>query len=176
MKNIALFTFLSAIIIGIWACTPTRGCMEETADNFDAAAEENDGTCIASRDKFIGSYRYTRIWNDVILAIDTIDVGTVTITEANTAGNAFVMNFNGNLAFQGSSSAFNIIIKQRSVQDTFFGQFYNRTYSGTGTWLEMDTVDLSFNLQTQVPMWNGASPPGITTVPQVYNYYCTKTL
>jgi len=175
MKNFALFAFLIVVLFGTWACTPNRGCIEATADNFDAAAEENDGTCIASRDKMIGSYRYTRIWNDVILAIDTVDVGIVTITEANSADNAFVMNLNGNLAFQGSSSAFNIIIKQRSVQDTFFGQYYNRTYSGTGTWLEMDTVDLTFKLQTQVPMWDGANPPGIATVPQVYNYYCTKT-
>jgi len=175
MKNFALFAFLIVVLFGTWACTPNRGCIEATADNFDAAAEENDGTCIASRDKMIGSYRYTRIWNDVILAIDTVDVGIVTITEANTAGNAFNMNLNGNLFLQGASSAYTLVIIQRAYTDTFSGMNYNHTYNGSGTWLVNDTVDFIFTINTQVPMLNGANPPGIATVPQVYNYYCTKT-
>lgn len=175
MKNTVLLTFLTAILFGTWACSPYRGCMEPTADNFDPAAEENDGTCIASRDKMIGSYTYTRIWNDVILAVDTLDFGAITITEANTAGNAFNMNLNGNLFLQGVSSAYTLVINQRAYTDTFSGLDYNRTYNGSGTWLANDTVNFIFNLNTQVPMLNGNNPPGITTVPQVYSYYCTKT-
>ncbi len=175
MKNTWLLVFLSIIIIGVWACTPHRGCMEITADNFDPSAEENDGTCIPSRDKMIGNFSYTRIWNDVIMGTDTLDAGTVAITEANTAANAFNMNFNGNLILKGSTTAFTIVLQQRALQDTFLGQYYNRTYSGNGMWLENDTVDFHLTIQTQVPMSDGGNPPGVTTVPQVYNYYCTKT-
>ena len=175
MKNAAFFSLLATIIISAWACTPNRGCIEATADNFDPAAEENDGTCIPSRDKIIGNYTYTRIWNDVILSIDTLDFGTITVTEANTAGNAFNMNLNGNLFLQGSTSAYTLIINQRAYTDTFANMNYNHTYNGSGTWLTNDTINFIFNLNTQVPMLNGGNPPGITTVPQVYNYYCTKT-
>jgi len=33
-----------------------KGCTDDTADNYDADATEDDGTCIPARDKFIGSY------------------------------------------------------------------------------------------------------------------------
>ena len=34
----------------------TKGCTDETADNYDADATEDDGTCVPARDKFLGSY------------------------------------------------------------------------------------------------------------------------
>jgi len=175
MRTTTFFTLFAAIILSAWACTPNRGCIEETADNYDQAAEENDGTCIPSRDKMIGSFTYTRAWTDVILETDSVDFGNIAITEKNTAANAFNMNLNGGgLILFASTKAFAITIQQFSQQELFFGQPYNRSYSGSGTWFEADSVDFSFSLVTQVPMWDGATPPGIITVPQTYNYYCTK--
>lgn len=175
MRTTTFFTLFAAILLSAWACTPNRGCIEETADNYDQAAEENDGTCIPSRDKMIGNYTYTRAWTDVILEKDSVDFGNIAITEANTAANAFNMNLNaGGLILFGSTSAYTISIKQFNKTDTFFGQSFNRSYSGSGTWLEADSVDFTLSLVTQVPKWDGATPPGIITVPQTYNYYCTK--
>ena len=166
---------LAAILVSSWACTPNRGCIEETADNYDQAAEEDDGTCIPSRDKMIGNYTYTRIWTDVILEVDSTDFGSIAITEKNTAANAFNMNVNaGGLILFGSTRAYAIAIQQFSQEEFFFGQSFNRSYSGSGTWLEADSVDFTLNIVTQVPMWDGATPPNIITVPQTYNYYCTK--
>jgi hypothetical protein len=34
----------------------TKGCTDETADNYDADATEDDGTCVPARDKFLGTY------------------------------------------------------------------------------------------------------------------------
>ncbi|MCF8278429.1 MAG: hypothetical protein K9J17_17005 [Flavobacteriales bacterium] len=172
----ALFLFLAAtVIIAASSCSPNRGCTETTADNFDVNAKQDDGTCIPGRDKLIGSYRYTKLWIDVITEVEMVDAGTIQITEANTADNAFNMNLNGSLIFQGSVSAYDIVMEQTSLQDTFFGQYFTRSYNGTGEWLLSDTVDMTFNMNTQIPMWNGANPPAIVTVPQIYYYYCTKT-
>jgi hypothetical protein len=175
MRTTTFSILFIGILLSVWACTPNRGCNELTADNFDQAAEEDDGTCIASRDKMIGNFTYTRAWTDVILQTDSVDFGNIAITEKNTAGNAFNMNINaGGLILFGSTKAYAITIDQFSLTDTFFGQSFNRSYSGSGTWLEADSVDFTFNVVTQVPMWDGATPPGIVTVPQTYNYYCTQ--
>ena len=175
MRTTAFFTLLIGVLIYASSCTPNRGCIEATADNFNQAAEEDDGTCIPSRDKMIGNFRYTRVWTDVLLDVDSVDNGNIAITEKNTAANAFNMNLNsGGLILFGSTKAYAITIDQFSKQDTFFGQSFNRSYSGSGTWLEADSVDFTFNLITQVPMWDQGNPPGIVTVPQTYSYYCTK--
>lgn len=175
MRTTTFSALLAAIVLSAWACTPNRGCTEVTADNYDQAAEENDGTCIPSRDKMIGSFTYTRAWTDVILETDSMDFGSISITEANTAANAFNMNLNGGkLILFGSTSAYSITIKQFTKTDVFFGQSFDRSYSGSGTWLKKDSVDFTFNLVTQVPMWDNSNPPKVVTVPQTYSYYCTK--
>jgi hypothetical protein len=81
MRTTTFSLLFIGILLSVWACTPNRGCNELTADNFDQAAEEDDGTCIPSRDKMIGNFTYTRVWTDVILEIDSLDVGTIDITE-----------------------------------------------------------------------------------------------
>jgi hypothetical protein len=175
MRTTTFSILFIGILLSVWACTPNRGCNELTADNFDQAAEEDDGTCIPSRDKMIGNFTYTRVWTDVILEIDSLDVGTIDITEKSTAGNEFNMNVNaGGLILFGSTQAYTITMRQFSEEDFFFGLPFNRSYSGSGTWLEADSVDFTFNIVTQVPMLDGATPPGIVTVPQTYNYYCTQ--
>lgn len=173
MKAISFLTLLTSVLVFASACTPNRGCIEPTADNYDQAAEENDGTCIPSRDKMIGTFTYTRVWTDVLLEKDTADVGALAITEGNTAINAFNMNLNqGQLILFGNTSAYTITFIQKSETDTFAGQSYDRTYYGSGTWLDADTVDFQFTLNTQVPTLDGSN--NVVTIPQTYNYYCTK--
>jgi hypothetical protein len=122
----------------------------------------------------IGEYTYFRFFTDVILLYDSVDAGTIQLTEANTASNDFNMNLNGSLVLQGSVSAFDITMEQYQTVETFFGVPFDRSYSGTGMWVAPDTVNFTFQMVTQVPMWDGSTPPSIITVPQTYNYYCTK--
>lgn len=139
------------------SCTKIRGCTEKTADNFLVAAEEDDGTCIPSRDKLIGNYSYTRIWTDVIDGNDYFSFGTIHITEANTAINAFNTNFDGGLFLQGTVSADQLIFEMHSE--------LTYSYTGTGTWMRADTVDLVLDI-----IYDDEFLP----VPQPMAFYCTK--
>ena len=172
--KITSYLIAISLCVAASSCTPFRGCTERTADNFDLNAEEDDGTCIPSRDKMIGDYTYYRFFTDVIFMDDSVDAGTIQLTEANTANNDFNMNLNGNLVLQGSVSGYDITMEQHTYTETYFGVPFNRTYSGTGTWVAPDSVDFTFQMVTQVPMWDGNSPPQVVTVPQTFNYYCTK--
>lgn len=158
MRYLFLAVGISLGLLLMHACTPKRGCTEETADNFDVVAEEDDGTCIPSRDKLIGSYRYTRIWTDVVAGGEFLQIGSFQATEANTANNAFNFFFDGSLLLQGSISQNNIALENHVVGLT-------DTYSGNGTWLELDSVDAVLNVT-----YNSDFLP----VPQPYVYYCTK--
>lgn len=131
--------------------------MEPTADNYQVRAEEDDGTCIPARDKLVGSFTYTRVWTDVITANDTVDFGTIQFTEKNTANNHFLSNFNGSIFLSGAVTADDL------VYNTYATEFYQ--YTGTGTWLRSDSVNLVLNIS----YLNYAAG-----VPQPYTYYCTK--
>lgn len=157
MKAIYQVLILGLLIIAAASCTPNRGCTEMTADNYDPEAEQDDGTCIPARNKLIGAYTYTRIWTDVMSEQDMMDFGTMQITEANTANNAFVSNFNGNFFMFGNVTA-NDLLFQTISAETY-------SYTGTGTWLTADSVDLVLNIT-----YNDL----ILQIPQPYTYYCTK--
>ncbi len=141
-----------------WSCTPNRGCIELTADNYDLNAEEDDGTCIPSRDKLIGDYTYTQIWTDVVNGMDTFAFGTIQITEANTADNEYNTNFDGALFLQGAVSQ-NDLIFENHIMGT-------STYVGTGLWVAPDSVDLVLNIT-----YNDIALP----IPQPFVFYCKKT-
>ncbi|MCB9186310.1 MAG: hypothetical protein H6601_06135 [Flavobacteriales bacterium] len=157
MNKLLLGVFWVSVGLTIYSCTPIRGCTEETADNFSINAEEDDGTCIPSRDKLIGNFTYTALWTDVVTANDTIVLGTIQVTEANTAHNAFNMNFDGSLFLQGSVAQNNIVFEYHT--------FGTSTYTGTGTWLANDSVDAVL----AITYTNSLLP-----VPQPIAYYCTK--
>ena len=38
------------------SCAKTRGCTDKTADNYDITAQQDNGKCLAARDKFLGNY------------------------------------------------------------------------------------------------------------------------
>lgn len=157
MSKPFLATLCVIASIAIYSCTPNRGCTEQTADNYDLNAEEDDGTCVPARDKLIGNFTYTTIWTDVVTANDTIAQGVIQVTEANTAHNAFNMNFDGNLFLQGSIAQENILFEYHT--------FGTSTYSGTGTWLQNDSVDAVLSITHNNPLL----PTG-----QPFAYYCTK--
>jgi hypothetical protein len=147
--------------------------MDHTAENYDPEAEANDGSCIDSRLKLVGNYRYTKRWTDVITEVDGISFGTIQITEAGTASNDFYMNLDGQLFIRGAVRAFDLVMYQYSQTETYQGFDFTRTYTGAGEWLVSDTVDIALTLSTKVPKVEG-NPPALITVPQDYNYYITK--
>ncbi len=55
----AKYLGVAALFIGglaTFSGCATKGCTDDTADNYDAAATEDDGTCVPARDKFLGAY------------------------------------------------------------------------------------------------------------------------
>ena len=154
-------TFLLAIVfttsIVLDSCTKIRGCTEKTADNYLITAEEDDGTCVPSRDKLIGNYTYTRKWTSVVDANEYFSFGTIQITEANTAINAYNTNFDGDVFLQGSVSADLLIFEMHSE--------LNYSYTGTGTWKRSDTVNLVLNI---------IYDDDLLPIPQPIAFYCTK--
>lgn len=154
-------------------CLPKAGCTDHTAENYDPEAEEWDGSCIPSRDKMIGNFRYTRKWTDIVTTRDTVSFGTMQITESSTANNAFVMNVDGQTVLRGVIAAFDIVLDPYSKQETYEGFPFTRTITGSGQWLKNDTVDAVLNITAKVPVVSG-SPPALTDYLQPYNYYLKK--
>ena len=159
MRTSVLQLFIALGITCICACTPNRGCTELTADNYDLNAEEDDGTCIPSRDKLIGDYTYTNLFTDVVSGLDMIQFGVIQVTEANTADNEFNVNFDGSLFLQGGVSQENLTFENHVLGTA--------TYTGSGTWVKPDTVDLVLNIT-----FNDITLP----TPQPFVFYCSKTL
>ncbi|MGB0368430.1 MAG: hypothetical protein ACPGD8_03430 [Flavobacteriales bacterium] len=157
MKLGYLFIF-SALLSTITSCTPHRGCTERTAENFELVAEEDDGTCIPSRDKVIGNYSYSRFWTDVVSGNDFLSFGTVRLTEANVAVNSFNANFDGSLFLQGAITRDVISITSKTIDLS--------TYTGSGMWVSPDTVDAVFTLTLTDPLLPAA---------QDFVFYCKKT-
>jgi hypothetical protein len=173
MKITGLSLVFSAVFLLLSGCLPKAGCTDNTAENYDPEAEEWDGSCIPSRDKLIGEFTYTRKWTDIVTTRDTVSFGTMQITESNVANNAFVMNLDGQLVLRGVITAFDIILDPYSKQETYQGFPFTMTASGTGVWLQNDTVDAVLNITAKVPVVSG-TPPAFTEYNQPFDYYLTK--
>ncbi len=55
----AKYLGVAALFIGglaTFSGCATKGCTDDTADNYDENATEDDDSCIPARDKFLGSY------------------------------------------------------------------------------------------------------------------------
>ena len=158
MKIASYIVCAVCLITGIWSCTPHHGCIEPTADNYDLNAEDDDGTCIPTRDKLIGDYTYTSFWTNVVTGMDTFAFGTIQITEANTANNAYNTNIDGAIFLQGSVTQNNLLYENHIIGTS--------TYTGIGEWVAPDSVDLVLNIT-----YNDVFLP----TPQPFTFYCTKT-
>ena len=59
--KIQFLAFLAIVSISVFATSCQKeGCTNAYAENYDADANEDDGSCILERDKFLGTYTATR--------------------------------------------------------------------------------------------------------------------
>lgn len=173
MKKLFLSVVLCAALPVMHGCLPKAGCTDHTAENYDPEAKEWDGSCIASRDKLIGNFTYTRLWTDVFTEDDSISFGNIQITQSGKANNAFLLNMDGEYVLGGVIAAFDVVMDPYSEEWTYFFMPYTRTFTGQGEWLLSDTVDVALTLTTRRPAIEG-NPAAIVLYSQNYNYYLTK--
>lgn len=171
-----VFLLLAATSAAFYSCNQNYGCTETTADNYNAEAKKDDGTCVPARDKLIGNYRYTKTWEDVIFGGNSVELGTMLATEGKDGFNYFNFFLDGWFLIDGSISQNTLTIDRFTVEDTVpnsGGIIWIRSYSATGEWLEDDTVDMQIQLVTTVPLWDTATADFIE-IPQTYEYYFSK--
>lgn len=53
LSVVVMFAFTT---ITMTSCTKTQGCTDPKSDNYSADAEEDDGTCVAWSEKFVGDF------------------------------------------------------------------------------------------------------------------------
>ncbi len=101
----------------------TKGCTDETADNYDADATEDDGTCVPARDKFLGSYSCQEVCG-------TSDYTyTMTIATSSTGDLKVIINNFGD--FTPEVNAVATISGDNITVDN--AVYSNNTFSGAGT-------------------------------------------
>lgn len=109
----------------------TEGCTDPNAENYDANADNDDGTCILAREKFLGTYSVT----------ETCSTGqdsySLTITASSTNDETIVLaniyNFS-TITADVSGETFTF----QQTEDTL-------TYSGTGT-ISGNTLTINYNV------------------------------
>ena len=105
MKHRMYFLILAAGL-GLAACKK-EGCTSPYAENYDASAKKDDGSCVLQRDKFLGTYAaaQTCVYEDP-------GSYTLTITAGSADNKVIIKNiygFGGNLeaTVNGGSLSFN---------------------------------------------------------------------
>lgn len=55
-KPLIIFLVLAFVGIGFTGCIKKRGCTSSFADNYDPEAQQDDDTCVPTREKFVGIF------------------------------------------------------------------------------------------------------------------------
>ncbi len=122
--------FIVALLI---ASCQNEGCTDFSAENYDPDAVVNDGSCILTRDKFLGSFRVSSdcISDNYYRTISaTQNEYIVVITNlADTLGDV-----------EASVFGQNITIDRQAVENFI-------TIEGAGVYVEDDAISLSFRIR-----------------------------
>ena len=105
--------FAMSMVLFTTACGESEGCTDPAAENYDADAESDDGTCVYAADKFIGSYTGSIACGVVLGPLLDNDSFPFSIVEAPGGGpNDIVINLMGSIpvAFTATVSGDNLTI------------------------------------------------------------------
>lgn len=88
--RIEVLLFASLFTLGSLSLSSckTEGCTDPESDNYDPDAEEDDGTCVPWRDKFVGTYNAAEV-----CAGQIDETGVLTVTPSGAKENALVFTF-----------------------------------------------------------------------------------
>ncbi len=123
--SLALFFVASLFLVTLSTSCANEGCTNPFSDNFDADADEDDGTCILSREKFIGQY----------VVSETCPSGNynfnINIVASSGSENGIIINNLGEFgaAFNGTVDKSSVTIPSQSVS----AQGLTLNVNGSGT-------------------------------------------
>lgn len=107
----------------------TEGCTDPNAENYDANADNDDGTCILAREKFLGTYDLTENCST------GTDSYTLTITASSASDDGIVIaNFYSFSTITATVNGETFTFDQ--TEDTI-------NYSGTGT-ISGNTLSINY--------------------------------
>lgn len=137
VKYLGVATLFVAGLATFSGCAK-KGCTDATADNYDADATEDDGSCIPARDKFLGTYSLSGTVACPVTGNGTINPTATTITTNGGGPLKITITLGGTLALTASVSGTSLTIDNQTT-----GGF---TYTGTGT-LNGNNLNLTINEQ-----------------------------
>ena len=117
MKSIYSIFFVLGMLVLFTDCKdPVEGCTDANAENYDADADESDGTCVYARDKFLGEYIGDMMCTGGI--IPDAEGFTIQIRESLNGDNAVEIEFIGTAApmpiLLGTADADQITVPEES--------------------------------------------------------------
>ena len=133
-KYVGVATLFVAGLATFSGCA-TKGCTDDTADNYDADATEDDESCIPARDKFLGVYSISGT-----VACDVTSGGsfpaTATTVSTSSEGPLKISIAIGSLILKATVSGETLTFDSQSVS--------GYDYTGTGN-LNGSTLSLVIN-------------------------------
>jgi hypothetical protein len=112
MKIMQVLGLVVVLFVGAATMTgcKTEGCTDPMSDNYDPDADENDGTCIPWRDKFLGTFSGT-----LGCDADPAEDGTFQVTASGTSETGLVVTVGDYFFLANVTDQFELTIPNQKV-------------------------------------------------------------